>query len=102
MTDDEQREITEKLREWYGNPLPVIWEPLRNHADARQLQIECDRRGLLEEVAGELYGRAVVRHEIHAGADHVDTVAMALRATHKQITLAVWEVVNEQGKEGDS
>ena len=89
-------EITKELRAWFGSPLPVIWEPLRNHPDARLLLIECDRRGLLEEVAGELYGRAVARHEIQASADHVDTVAMALRRSPEQLTLAVWEVVKKE------
>lgn len=107
---DEQLAITEKLAEfmgWKHKPFDggiVVYrgsklfrfEPFTDLRDARLLLVECDRRGLMMEVALRLYK---IGNSPDWRDPRMEGIADALLFTAKQQTLAVWEVVEKLNKE---
>ncbi len=109
---DEQLAITKGLAKWMGwtystDKSGTVWHrptrvgewsfrPFENLNDARLLLVECKDRGLMANVvkamgkAANPPWRTVPCHWVEHG----------LLATPEQITLAVWKVVGEQGKDG--
>ncbi len=115
---DEQLAITEGLAKWMGwewqpaylgaqhvkKPEHQSWDswyPFNKLDDARLLLVECDKRGLMIYVGEELSKQVPLPdwYETLFDCDAEGGIIMGLMATAEQITLAVWKVAKEQGKQ---
>ncbi len=111
LTDEKKREITERLAEWMGwgytldsggdvwrvgvTGHDIVFWPFASLDAAHLLLVECDRWGLMLAVAN-----VVIEQRDVVGCNGNEGMIQGLLSTPEQITLAVWAVVNEQGKDG--
>ena len=106
MTDEQKREttaaccdalgldITKAGHMCLGDTLGAIrrFDPFKSLDDARLLLEECQRRGLLHEVAQTLW---------MAHGTGTDEIIFGLLATPEQKTMAVFEVIEQQATKHD-
>ncbi len=123
LTDKEKRELDVNTLEWLGigimDPQPSSWDerlgvsvynkergwfrwnPRHCLDDSHLLLEECERRGLLYQVAHVLLMLNTDAIPSRGSRDLTRGAATALILSPEQITLAVWEGVREYGKDGD-
>ncbi len=120
MTDDEQLAIIERLAWWMGYTTRrggncvyvsrgcVEWvsRPFDSLNDAHLLLVECYRQHIASSVVQELDELLLREYGLDAWRTEWASIETwlewkRLTSTPEQITLAVWAVMKEQGKDGD-